>query len=83
MKFVLHDRYPIEKLPEDIRPSLPSGTHVRVLIEPAMSSDEVLAELDRELAKGVASLDAGLSYTAEEVLARLDARFGPQADAAE
>ena len=83
MKFVLHDRYPIEDLPENIRPSLPDGTHVRVLIEPGMSDEEALAELDCELAKGIKSLDEGRGIPIEEVEQRLLARFGASADAAE
>lgn len=83
MKFALHNSYPIESLPEEIRPDLPSGTHVRVLIEPAMSDDEVLAEFEREIQQGLDDLDAGRSYSVEEVLAHLEERVGSSADAAE
>lgn len=84
MKIVLHNRYPVESLPDDIRPDeSEAGTHVRVVIEPAMSDEEVLAEFEREIQKGLDDLDAGRSYTAEEVLARIEEQLGPKVDAAE
>lgn len=83
MRRFVCDRYPIDKLPRDLHPQLPPGRTVRVVIEDDISDEELLAEFDAEIAKGLASLDAGLSYTAEEVLARLEAQFGPRADAAE
>ena len=84
MKIVLHNRYPVENLPEDIRPDeFEAGSHVRLVIEPPMSDEEVLAEFEREIQKGLDDLAAGRTYTLEEVLAHIDERFGPQADAAE
>ena len=49
----------------------------------AASDDEVLRELDRKLAEGLADLEAGRVYTTEEVAAEMRRRFGRPADAAE
>lgn len=83
MRRFVCERYPTDQLPRDLHPHLPPGRQVRVIIEDEISDQELRAELDREIAKGLASLDAGLSFTAEEVLERLDARFAPKASAAE
>jgi hypothetical protein len=81
-KFVC-ERYPIDKLPRDLHPQLPEGRHVRVVIEDDISDEEILAELDGELAKGLRSLDEGRGIPIEEVERRLVARFGRAADAVE
>ena len=83
MRRFVSERYPIDKLPRDLHPQLPTGRFVRVVIEDDISDEELRAEFDMEIAKGIASLDAGHSYSPEEVLARLEARFAPKVSAAE
>lgn len=83
MRTFVCERYPIDKLPRDLHPQLPSGRTVRVVIEDDITDEEWRAELDAELAKGLASLDAGISYSAEEVLAHIEAQSRQQLDAAE
>lgn len=77
------ENYPIDQLPRDLHPQLPEGRSVRVVIEDEISDEELRAEFDREIALGIADLDAGRWFTAEEVRAEMRARFGPLADAAE
>lgn len=83
MRRFVRENYPIDSLPRDLHPHLPEGRQVRVIVEDDVSDEEMLAELDQKLAEGLKSLNEGRFYTAEEVLARLDDRFGPKADAAE
>lgn len=83
MRRFVCERYPIDKLPRDLHPQLPEGRFVRVVIEDDISDEDLLAEFDRDIAKGTAQLDAGEVLSAEEVRADLAARFGWAADAAE
>ena len=83
MRRFVCERYPIDKLPRDLHPQLPSGRTVRVVIEDDISDEDLLAEFDREIAKGIAQLDAGQGRSAAEVEANLKARFGWAVDAAE
>jgi len=80
-RFVRED-YPVEKLPCDLHPGLPAGRRVRVVIEDDITDGELREEFDRNIQSGLRSLDDGRSYTAEEVLARIEARR-PKAAAAE
>ena len=73
MRRFVCDDYPIDKLPRDLHPQLPTGRRVRVIIEDEISDEQFRQEIDREIAKGLRSLDEGRSYSAEEVLARLEA----------
>jgi predicted transcriptional regulator len=72
-RFVCED-YPVDRLPRDLHPLLPTGRRVRVVIEDAITDAELRQELDREIGKGLKSLDEGRSYTAEEVLDWIEAR---------
>lgn len=83
MRRFVAENYPIDKLPRDLHPQLPTGRKVRVVVEDDISDGELLAELNREIAKGIADLEAGRSHSVEEVRADMRARFGPVADAAE
>lgn len=79
---IVHDRVPIESLPEELRTGFPAGTHVRVMIERAMTDEQLLEELDRQIAKGTADLKAGRVHSANDVRAWLTQRFGRGTDAA-
>ena len=68
------DDYQIDKLPRGLHPQLPTGRRVRVIIEDEISDDELRQEFDREIAKGLRSLDEERTYSSEEVLAHLEAR---------
>ncbi len=80
-RFVCED-YPVDKLPRDLHPGLPAGRRVRVVIEDEITDEELREEFDREIQRGLKSLDEGRSHTAEEILARIEARR-PKAAAAE
>jgi predicted transcriptional regulator len=83
MRRFVCDDYPIDNLPRDLHPQLPTGRRVRVVIEDEISEAELREELEAEIAKGLRSLDEGRSLTADEVMAGLRARFGTRAAAAE
>lgn len=83
MRRFVCERYPIDKLPRDLHPQLPSGRTVRVVIEDDISDEEWREELDREIDKGLRSLDEGRGIPIEEVERRLLERLGPATDAAE
>ena len=82
MNRIVHEHYPVEKLPADLRPEMPDS-RVRVVIEREMTDEELLADLHEKLRVGLDQLDAGLGLPAEEILARIEARFKRKADAAE
>lgn len=83
MSIVLSNRYPIESLPEDVRPPLPAGTHVRVVIEPALTDEAILAEFDRKIDEGLRSIGEGRLVDIDEVERRLLDGSDPLVDAAE
>jgi hypothetical protein len=74
MRRFVCDDYPIDRLPRDLHPQLPTGRRVRVIIEDEIGDEELRREFDREISKGLRSLDEERVYSAEEVLAHLEAR---------
>lgn len=83
MRRLVTESYPIDRLPPELRPGLPSGHRVRVVIEHDLTDEELLQELDREIQTGIDDLDAGRKHSAEDVLAFLDQRLKPAVNAAE
>ncbi len=83
MRRFICEAYPIDRLPQDLYPGLPSGRLVRVVIEDKITDDELRQELDAEIGKGLDDIAAGRVLSADEVLARIDARSGSRAAAAE
>lgn len=75
MKRLVTESYLVDRLPPELRLGLPSGHHVRVVIEHEITDEELRRNVDREIQKGLDSLNAGRSHSAEDVLARIEARL--------
>ena len=47
MNRIVHkDHYPVDKLPDDLKPDLPAGSHVRITVEAAEHRPETVMTLD-------------------------------------
>ena len=77
------EKYPTDNLPRDLHPGLPPGRRVRVIIEDEVTDDELRREFHAEIQKSLIDIAAGRVFDVDEVLARIEARHGPAAAAAE
>lgn len=79
MNKIVREHYPAAKLPADLRTGFGPTDEVTVtIVAESRTDEELLAELDRKVAIGLEQLDRGESYSSEEVLAHLRARFAGQ-----
>jgi predicted transcriptional regulator len=83
MNRIVREHYPVSDLPEDLRGTFGKSSHVRIVVEEVQDDAARLAAFDREIATGVADLDAGRIVTVDAVRSCLQARFGLGRDAAE
>ncbi len=71
MSRIIHDHYPVERLPDDLRRTLGNTTHVRLTIDDLEDDKILLAELDATLQRASEDVRNGRVYSVDEVLDHL------------
>jgi predicted transcriptional regulator len=75
MTRIVHPHYPVEKLPEELRAAFGNAKHVHLTVKDKAAEEQLLAEIDAALDRGLADIAAGRVHTAEEIDAFLDQEF--------
>jgi hypothetical protein len=71
MTRIVHDNFPVERLPDDLRRALGNSTHVRLTIDDLEDDKILLAELDATLQRASEDVHNGRTCSADEVLNHL------------
>jgi bifunctional DNA-binding transcriptional regulator/antitoxin component of YhaV-PrlF toxin-antitoxin module len=74
MTRIVHENFPVERLPDELRKALGDATHVRLTVEDKAADETELAKLDAVLAAASAEVRAGRGLTAEKVREHIRAR---------
>jgi predicted transcriptional regulator len=85
MTRIVHDRFPVERLPEELRRALGDLSHVRLTVEDEGEEDRMRAAINAAIDRGLADIAAGRVRSLEEVQAEMEALFplpGKRASAA-
>jgi predicted transcriptional regulator len=75
MSRIVHPSFPVERLPEEFRAALGNSTHVRLTIEDIADDEALLSELEAMLDQGMQDIEAGRTFTYDEVQRSLNGRF--------
>jgi hypothetical protein len=68
MTRIIHENYPVERLPEDLRLALGNATHVRLTVEDKEAERRMMAELNAAIDEGRADVAAGRVHSFEDVM---------------
>jgi predicted transcriptional regulator len=68
MTRIVHNNYPVDRLPEDLQLALGNATHVRLTVEDKEAERRMMAELNAAIDEGIADVEAGRVHSFEEVM---------------
>jgi predicted transcriptional regulator len=75
MTRIVHPHFPVEKLPDELRAAFGNATHVHLTVRDRDAEEQLKAEINAALDRGMADIAAGRVHTAEEIEAWLDQEF--------
>jgi predicted transcriptional regulator len=75
MTRIVHDNFPVERLPLELRNALGDATHVRLTVEDKEADRRLQAEIDAAIARGLADIEAGRVHSMDEIDAFLAQTF--------
>ena len=83
MTRIVHDNFPVERLPQELRAAFDGMTHVRLTIEDRETDAALLAEFDAAIQRGLDDVAAGRVHSVEEVREHFRAKSAARRAAAE
>jgi predicted transcriptional regulator len=71
MTRIVHPHFPVEKLPDELRSAFGNATHVHLTVRDNEAEEQLKAEINAAVDRGLADIAAGRVHTAEEIEAWL------------